>query len=483
MEGAAFADAFSALVKNGVHEFVPPDDDGPPLEEREDPTGQGGRQKQQPSGDSAKIKFSLRQPLDILKMVFDPGDVIIESGYLEKGAPFAVCGRGGIGKSRLIMQLAICCALGLVFLNKWKTNAKGLKWLFLQDENGNRRLQNDLAAMMREFSPEEQQTINDAIFIHTLENDDDGYMRLSNAKVVAGIDDLIIQCTPDIVVWDPLRDINIGDINSDADMGETLSEIARITRKGNIKRIPIIIHHALAGKTGTAKAVGWERGDFGRNSKVLMGFVRAQWNLAPAEADLNDKLIFASGKCNNAEEFEPFGIALEPITMTYACDDSIDIEGWRDEMGISKKATAKSSLQRVVDVVKKTAEQGIMKDDIVRIFENEGDKKSAVYKWIKIAIERKEIIVREHDSRCVLPEFADIEIIDPRAHQILWFLKNNAAPMKPKEWRLACNEKLLLPLNPKDFSTLVKQLERHRLIQQTEEKTWSVINVSDGEND
>lgn len=194
-------------------------------------SSRGGRQKQQASGDSAKIKFSLRQPLDILKMVFDPGDVIIESGYLEKGAPFAVCGQGGIGKSRLILQLAICCALGLDFLNKWKTNAEGLKWLFLQTENGNRRLQNDLAAMMREFSPEEQQVINDAIFIHTLETDDDGFMRVGHANVVAGIDDLIIQCQPDIVVWDPLREVNIGNLDNDADMGDTLSVIARITEK------------------------------------------------------------------------------------------------------------------------------------------------------------------------------------------------------------------------------------------------------------
>jgi RecA-family ATPase len=147
--------------------------------------------------------------------------------------------------------------LGRGFLG-WETRAENLKWLFLQTENGNLRLQADLAASA--------QRVDDAIKIHTLESDDDGFMRLSNDKVVAGIEALIHETKPDIIVFDPLRDFNIGDLNSDADM----ATIGRITRKGNPKRIPLIIHHARTGKAGIAKAIGFDRAGFGRNSKVLM---------------------------------------------------------------------------------------------------------------------------------------------------------------------------------------------------------------------
>ena len=53
-------------------------------------------------------------------------------------------GAGGIGKSRLVMQLAVCSILGRDFIGM-ETVGCDHGWLFLQSENSNRRLSRDLA--------------------------------------------------------------------------------------------------------------------------------------------------------------------------------------------------------------------------------------------------------------------------------------------------------------------------------------------------
>src|SRR2546429_8952470 len=60
----------------------------------------------------------------------------------------------------------------------------------------------------------------------------------------------------DVVVWDPLRDFSLGDLNSDKFMGETLRDILRLTKRGNPKRFPLAIHHAATGRAGVQKTTG-----------------------------------------------------------------------------------------------------------------------------------------------------------------------------------------------------------------------------------
>jgi hypothetical protein len=337
-------------------------------------------------------------------MEFDPRDAVLENGYLEKGSPCAVCGMGGIGKSRLALQLAINTALRREFLG-WKTNGEDLRWLFLQTENGNKRLKADLQATMDPLTKPERQIINESITIHTLENDDDGFLSLSNQHVVAALQTAMTNFAPDIVVFDPLRDFAIGDLNSDADMSATLSAISRIVRTGNPKRISLILHHALTGKAGSARAVGYDRQGFGRNSKVLQGYVRAMINIAPEQSDSNDSLIVASGKSNNSEEFQPFGIRLDPETMTYRRDDSIDIVAWRERIGAdTKTADPLLTIGTVVEVVAGTGLKGIEKNKIVAALRKEtGCCSSYAYRIVDSAASKKAIVRRKVDKLYVVP--------------------------------------------------------------------------------
>jgi len=289
--------------------------------------------------DTHRAPLTVRTIPEILEMKFDDTDLILENGYATKGDLTATCGMGGVGKSRLAIQFAFCCRAGRPFLG-WRTQGRDLRFLFLQTENSSRRLNSDIARMLSGFTPEEQDSIKRGVFFHTLEEDDDGFLAL-DAENKQRIEDKITKTRADAVVWDPLRDFSLDDLNSDKFMGETLRDILRLTRRGNPKRFPLAIHHAATGKVGVQKATGWDRSSFGRNSKVLQMMARAVINVAPAQADDNSTIIIASGKMNNAPEFTPFAATLNFDTMLYARDEDFDLEGWKQEIGTGREARVK----------------------------------------------------------------------------------------------------------------------------------------------
>ena len=105
----------------------------------------------------------------------------------------------------------------------------------------------------------------------------------------------------------------------------------------------------------------------GRNSKVLLGWVRSQINLAPYDSDNNEALIVASGKANDSEEFDPFGVRLDLETMMYEQNASIDISEWKDRVGANgkRRRARKTTLAHVIKIVKGAGLVGITKDKII----------------------------------------------------------------------------------------------------------------------
>ena len=300
-------------------------------------------------GENKRSPLTIRTIGEILDMTFDDQDLVLPNGYLALGERTAFCGMGGVGKSRLIMQLALCCRTCRDFLG-WKTQRPELRWLFLQTENSNRRLKYDLERMLRAFTPDEQDAIKTGVFFHTLESDDDGFLML-DLENSDRISEAIAEKRTDIVVFDPLRDFGADDLNSDKYMTEALREISRITRRGNPKRIPLIIHHAGTGRLGIKKATGFDRSSFGRNSKVLFGWARALINVAPALPDENSMIIIASGKCSNSREFEPFAARLDEQTMLYERVDDFDFEAWRRSLEFGDDAADKLTIDLVLDLL------------------------------------------------------------------------------------------------------------------------------------
>ncbi|PWT82945.1 MAG: hypothetical protein C5B58_07310 [Acidobacteria bacterium] len=325
-----------------------------------------------------RAPLTVRTIDEILAMTFDEADLILPNGYATKSDLTALCGMGGIGKTRLTMQFALCCRAERDFLG-WPTNGRNLRFLFLQTENSCRRLQADLQKMLNAFTRGQQTNIKAGVFFHTLENDDDGLLMLdaeNKERITAKITDTVA----DVVIWDPLRDFSLDDLNSDKFMGETLRDIVRITKRGNPKRLPLVLHHAATGKAGAQKTTGWDRSSFGRNSKVLQMVARAVINVAPAKPDDNSVIIVGSGKCSNAPEFEPFAVRLDFETMLYAPDNEFDLQEWREEVGCAK--TPRKPTKDILRGVLQPGREYDQKNIVERIKEEELVSQSTAYRIV-----------------------------------------------------------------------------------------------------
>ena len=125
-----------------------------------------------------------------------------------------------------------------------RNSCQGLKWLILQTENSLRRLQSDLNALQK-WCGDSWHEVAESLLLHTLETDRDGILNLSDPRVTARLETAIQMLKPDVIGFDPLRDLMIGDPNSDADMAATLAMIGAISRRGNKQRAIVLLHHAL----------------------------------------------------------------------------------------------------------------------------------------------------------------------------------------------------------------------------------------------
>lgn len=343
--------------------------------------------------------LSLRSPQEILKMEFDPSDLLLANGYLVKGSALTILGQGGLGKSRFTLQLGISSILGRDFLG-WPTSGAEVKWLFLQTENGCRRLKDDLGKMLAGLSEAEIAKLDANLRLHTIEHDEDTFVSLGSDLSRERVQQTIKDFPADVVVFDVLRDFSVGDLNSDADMAATCAAIGGVVRQGNPNRIPLILHHATTGRAGIAKASGFDRSSFGRNSKVLLGWTRAQINLAPHGPDANDVVVVTSGKANDFEEFKPFAVRLNTDTWKYEPAPDIDIEEWKERVtgkGAGKEPSA--TIAHVVGQTRKAGIEGISKSALVQaVMKETGCGKTKAYELVMEAEKRKAVHRRKSDE-------------------------------------------------------------------------------------
>ena len=175
-------------------------------------------------------RLTIRSADEILNLKLDPADCLMGDRLLAKGQPIVIAGQGSIGKSRLLLQLSVCCITGMDWCG-FNTHVQGLRWLILQTENSNHRLQVDLEAL-RKWAGKKWKA--DSLFLHTLENDQDALVSLSESRTAKELEHAIHRIKPDVVVIDPFRDFMVGDPNSDADMEEIrLMTLGALCRRGN----------------------------------------------------------------------------------------------------------------------------------------------------------------------------------------------------------------------------------------------------------
>lgn len=271
---------------------------------------------------------------DALAYQADPREEIWPGGILSMGDPTAIIGAPGVGKSRLMLQSAICTIIGSDFLG-WETNGRGLRWMLLQTENNMRRLQYDLSRMVSDLTTGEREAVRDCLRILDVG-------RMEFASIIMNEDhrdrEPIVKTLrgfrPHIVGIDPLRDAGAGDPNEDGAMTDMCRGIASAVREASPKSTPLVIHHGRTGAAEASKVFGDDAASFGRNSKVLIGWLRSQINVASAGTQHPGIIIVGCGKNSNGRAWKPFAARLNERTMWYErlSETEFNLDEWERGM-------------------------------------------------------------------------------------------------------------------------------------------------------
>jgi len=257
-----------------------------------------------------------------------------------------IIGASGIGKSRIMLNLAVRQCLadtipdfdenGEPILCEFAGNPlyKGpVRWLLLGTENSLYRYHSDLRGMTRHCSEEQLRILGERLFMTTLESDGDTFMAVDGLASGDGNGNFeklratIAKVMPDIIVLDPWGDIIGGSELDDKVVRETVATL-RLLRQGVMDRLTIVVvNHSRMGESENVKAIGLDGANFGKNSKALFTISRSVWNLAYLEDDLSAKVIACiNAKRSNGRPFKAMAVRFDEDTMSYETDWNIDVE-------------------------------------------------------------------------------------------------------------------------------------------------------------
>lgn len=322
-----------------------------------------------------------RHPDEFLAMKFDPADNYLDNGIFAKRQVTTLVGPPGIGKSMLLLMFAACTILGRDFFGL-KVNAKKLKWLIIQQENGDARLKADFRRLRAWVGEKDWPLVNECLVVKSLGDMHAGALDLRDPGTFESLCLLARKEKADAVAFDPMGSFG-GGLNTDDGMRKIYDRMVEIARQGNKDAAVLIAHHTTGGKAGTAKAVGYDRGIYGRGSKALLACTRGQINVAPASEHDNERVVISCGKNSNGPEFAPVGLRLNEETHLYEIDPDFDLENWKMEMTGRTDKRPKFGPKEVAELVR---EHSLSSTDLVQqLMEVTKRGKSTAYNLIVAA--------------------------------------------------------------------------------------------------
>lgn len=332
--------------------------------------------------------LSLLSASEIFSIRFSDADRILGDHMLDLGSHLTLLGQGGAGKSRLVFQLiANALRADPRFLSfDLHPGASSLRWLVFQQENSPRRLQDDLLKV-KAFMGDAFPRFDAQVRVLSPMNEADTWLNLDNPDNLLRMQSALDWFLPDVVVFDSLYDFSAGDLNKDQDMKATLTGLTRLARHRNPKRALIVLHHARTGSGGQASAVGMDRSSFARNSKVIYNWSRCQVNVTPLLENSSELLSVSCGKLSDGREFPPVAVRLNPETMIYECDQSVDVA---EVMAETREGVRPGmSPARVRELCEPT---GSTKKDLCRLVMDDcGCSRSTAYRSMEKAEEKGQI--------------------------------------------------------------------------------------------
>jgi hypothetical protein len=292
------------------------------------PNGSGGESTE---GEAPK-PYSVRSFAEIAQMPKVEVEEIWGGLTLSGGEVMEVVGPPGIGKSRIMLNLAVNQVLGRKFGNH-PVLGRPLRWLFLGSENSLARWQYDIKRMSSVLTADERGKLAN-IDLTTLEAPDDTDISLKDEANVKKWRATICLHRPDVIVVDPFGDTiaGKGDALSEADARETIRLIRSIGRAKNEKTAIILVNHSRMGTAEMAKAGGLDGGNFGKNNKSVYSQARSVWNLRPGDDTDKPPVEMIHAKNNNGKRLPPFALVLDSETMFYSVAEGFEHEAWQAEL-------------------------------------------------------------------------------------------------------------------------------------------------------
>lgn len=331
-----------------------------------------GEQEAPPIEAKGPRPFSVWAPSQFLAFKPPEGAIVLGDSILERGKWTSFVGVGGLGKTRLVLWLAVCQIRGRAWCGL-DVHGKPLRWLLLSTENGLRRWQTDLAAMLAGLSQEDCDLIEANIRILALSDDEDGDLNAGSPEAMARLAVTLREHKPDVIGFDPFADMIDGDENKTEDVVRTCRTLRQIVRREAPAAAVLLIHHARTGSANVAQAGdNFSAGNFGRGAKALYSMVRAEIQLAPGDRDDSNKLVLACGKNSDGPKFPARGVIFDAPTCSYQLDPAFSLEDWRADV-TGQRSGKSCTITDAVDAVRELAPMAGTEAktvDIVRLMED-----------------------------------------------------------------------------------------------------------------
>jgi len=296
------------------------------------------------TGESAGLAkpFTIWQPAQFLDWQQSADACLLGAGLIERSEFTSLVGIGGLGKSRISLQLAIAQILSRDWCGL-PTHGAPAKWLFISPENGISRWKIDLSKMLQGLTDADRAKVEQNLRLFAMTPEEDGDVCLADPQVCARLAATLAAEKPGVVVFDPLADMIAGDESKTVDMVETLRRLRTIVCKNAQTAAVLVIHHSRTGAANVAQAgSNFDAGNFARGAKALYSRVRCELQLAPADRDNPNRLVLACGKASNGPKFETRGITFDPETFTYSVDPDFSLDAWRDDVANKRRESAVS---------------------------------------------------------------------------------------------------------------------------------------------
>ncbi|MBL9140061.1 MAG: AAA family ATPase [Verrucomicrobiales bacterium] len=256
---------------------------------------------------------------------------ILGSGLLCRRELAVLVGIGGVGKSRLVMALAIAQIVGRTQFLGFALHVPPLRWLVVGSENSAVRWKTDFGKLTANLDDAQRAAVQNQLLVAATFEDEDPTLTLDVAS--GRIEETIKAARPDVVVFDPWADLCPGDENTTPDCRAGIVLLRRCVRRTAPNAATLLIAHARPGKTAISEGTdAYSGGAYLRGNKALANSARSMFALVPGDAEDFNRLVLVCIKANNAPRFAPRGVRFDPNSFEYTEDPTFDIAGWRDDV-------------------------------------------------------------------------------------------------------------------------------------------------------